>query len=68
MTGFFLCATQLTPLTTGRDNRSTLDCYRMILPLSPTSAVVVPRPAFSDRRALVFLRGGLTDYVFKVSA
>ncbi len=55
---------QLTPLTTGRDNRSTQDHYRKILPLrfSPR-AVVVPRPASlfpHAQRALVILRGGLT--------
>ncbi len=65
-------APQLTPFTTGRDNRSTLCHYWKILPLRfNPRAVVVPRPASLfplAQRALVILRGGLTDYVLKVSA
>ncbi len=53
---------RLTPLTTGRDNRSSWNGLPKMLPLTPTSAVVVPRPAGPGRssRALVYLRDCLT--------
>ncbi len=64
-------AAQLTPFTTGRDNRSTLrllpeDTAVGTVPCRDSSAKA--RMSQQFRRALVILRDGLTDYVFKVAA
>ncbi len=60
-TGFFLCATQLTPITTWRDNRSVL--FSVLLPLRAQRLMrqQCQGPWFPQvQRALVFLRDGLT--------
>ncbi len=61
-------APQLTPFSTGRDNRrSSIITGRYCCGCCALAAVPRPEGPGRSSRALVILRDGLTDYVFKVA-